>query len=110
MPIIKQADLTALTQGINDLVARVETLETTVTPAVVNPTPVSQDTEYVDPVAQELDNTEILLIKQLANPHYKTVKGRQGGAVVIDVTADAMGQLMDLRQNRKKWRTQTKIR
>ena len=110
MPIIKQADLTALTQGINNLVARVETLETTVTPAAVNLTPVSQDTEYVDPVAQALDDVEVALIKQLEHPIHKIVKGRRGGAVDIDVTGDAIGQLMDLRNNRKKWKTHTPIR
>ena len=70
---------------------------------------VSEEVTYSDPVSQKLDEVEAQLIEQLAKPVHKIIKGRKG-ATVIDVTAESIAQLQDIRNNRKKWRTQFNIR
>mgnify|MGYP003129061997 CR=1 FL=1 len=72
-------------------------------------TSVQQEMEYSDPVAAKLDEVEAQLVEQLANPVHKVIRGRRG-ATVIDVTAESIAQLQDLRKNRSKWRTQFNIK
>jgi len=106
MPDLRKADLTALTKGIAGLTTLLEGLA----PAASAQAPaVSEEVEYTDPVSKKLDEVEAELVGQLANPVHKIVRGRKG-ATLIDVTAESIAQLQDLRNNRKKWRTQTNIR
>ena len=106
MANLSKADLTALTQGIGSML--VDVLDKKLGAPTQAPV-VSEEVEYTDPVSQKLDEGEAQLVEQLTNPVHKIVRGRKG-ATLIDVTAESIAQLQDLRNNRKKWRTQTNIR
>ena len=106
MANVSNKDLKDLTKGIGKLTSIIEGLA----PAESAEAPtVSEEVTYSDPVSQKLDEVEAELVGQLANPVHKIVRGRKG-AVLIDVTAESIAQLQDLRNNRKKWRTQTNLR
>ena len=108
---IKQADLDAITQGIGSMLVKI--LDKKLAPAVIPEAQatntVAEEVEYSDPVSQQLDVTEAKLVAQLEHPVHKIIRGRNG-AVMVDVTAESISQLLDLRKTRSKWRTQTKIR
>tara|TARA_B100000519_G_C13939333_1_gene295312 strand:- start:92 stop:412 length:321 start_codon:yes stop_codon:yes gene_type:complete len=106
MANVSKADLTALTKGIAGLTTLLEGLA----PVASAEAPVvSEEVTYSDPVSQKLDEVEAQLVEQLANPVHKIVRGRRG-ATVIDVTAESIAQLLELRKSRAKYRTQYNIR
>ena len=113
MANLSKADLDAITQGIGSMIADVLDKKLSHSVAVTEArdalNPVNEDTEYDSAVSQKLDEVEARLIGQLENPVHKIIRARNV-ATMIDVTAESIAQLLDLRKTRSKWKTQTKIR
>ena len=106
MAEVSKADLKDLTNKMGKLITMFEGLA----PAASAEAPVvSEEVTYSDPVSQKLDEVEADLVEQLKNPVHKIVRGRRG-ATVIDVTAESIAQLLELRKSRAKYRTQFNIR
>ena len=79
MPIIKQADLTALTKGIADLSARLDVLEPTGSTADLDAAAGDDASENVtDPQLVQAFKTQDKLVAQMANPVIKVYSGRYG--------------------------------